>query len=50
MSEKDTYILNVFAQLIPKLNEKEKDVFLAFGEGMASMALLYHAEQERVSA
>lgn len=38
MSEKDTRILDVFARLIPKLDEQEKTTVFAFGEGMAFVA------------
>lgn len=50
MSENDTHIWNVFAQIIPKLNEKEKDVFLSFCEGMVYMAKLFREEQDQASA
>lgn len=50
MSEKDARILDVFAQLIPKLDEKEKATILAFGEGMAFVVGQRRAEEERESA
>ncbi len=38
LTEKEQKIFMTFAQLIPRMNEKGKDYFLAFGEGMGIKA------------
>lgn len=35
MSEKEKQILEHFGEILPKLNEMEKEKLLSFGEGMA---------------
>ena len=37
MSEKEKQIIETFKEVIPKLNEKERDNLLNFGKGMAFM-------------
>ncbi len=37
MSEKEKQILETFKEVLPKLNEKERDNLLNFGKGMAFM-------------
>ena len=38
MSEKDRRIMEVFGKVVPQLNELDKEILLAFGEGVALMA------------
>ncbi len=35
MSDKDSEIMEIFRNLLPKLSEQEKTQLLCFGEGMA---------------
>lgn len=37
MSKKEKQIIETFKEVIPKLNEKERDNLLSFGKGMAFM-------------
>ncbi len=45
MSEKDKQIIATFERVIPQMNEMEKELLLAFGEGMA-----FKTDQQRASA
>ena len=45
MSEKDKQIIATFEKVIPQMNEMEKELLLAFGEGMA-----FKSDQQRVCA
>lgn len=47
MSATDTKILDIFADLLPKIQPADKDRFLAYAEGMAFMAAKQAAEAER---
>lgn len=38
MSEKDIQIMKTFEMVVPQLNELDKEILLAFGEGVALMA------------
>ncbi len=46
MTEAEMKILKTFERIIPKLNERQKDRLLAFGEGMAFKV----EEQEKKTA
>lgn len=46
MSATDTQILDVFADLLPKIKPSDKERFLAYAEGMAFMVAKQAAESE----
>lgn len=50
MTDTEKKILEVFGQLIPKMTEAEKDRLLAFGEGMATMALMRSVHEPQKTA
>lgn len=45
MSEREEQIFKTFASIIPNLSEKDKDYWLALGEGMALVSKKFEKQQ-----
>ena len=48
MSEREEQIFKTFATIIPNLSEKDKDYWLALGEGMALVSKKYTDSKQAV--